>query len=429
MISEHRLIRLLQAARRGPARCIAVALLLAPLTLIGACDKVPLLAPTGTTITLFTSTQLLPLGGSADVTASVLESGGTPVQNGTVVTFTTSLGSMDPAEARTNGGKATVRLVAGDRSGTAEINAFSGASQAAAKISIPIGAAAVGTVLVNAEPTRVPSTGGTSQIIATVQDTGGNVLSNVPVTFTTTTGTLSPGTATTGQDGRATSTLTTNQDATVTVTAGAKTGTAAITASPGPTVTITPPAATPSVNVSSNFAITITPGNASAPIRTVTVNWGDGTTQQLGATSGSITIPHTFEGDALTFNAKTYTVTVTATDVLNQTTTASVPVDVVAAQPFTLTMSATSGRVGSPITITVTAPPGSPRVTEYAWNFGGPVDIAPTGQTTTTGPTITVKYLSMPCSATVCTVQINVIAKGVDGRIGIGNTTTTISPP
>jgi len=119
MIPEHRLPRLLQAARRGPARCIAVAALLAPLALIGACDKVPLLAPTGTTITLFTSTQLLPLGGSAEVTASVLESGGTPVQNGTVVTFTTSLGSMDPAEARTNGGKVTVRLMAGDRSGTA----------------------------------------------------------------------------------------------------------------------------------------------------------------------------------------------------------------------------------------------------------------------------------------------------------------------
>jgi adhesin/invasin len=423
MISEHRLIRLLQAARRGPARCIAVALLLAPLTLIGACDKVPLLAPTGTTITLFTSTQLLPLGGSADVTASVLESGGTPVQNGTVVTFTTSLGSMDPAEARTNGGKATVRLVAGDRSGTAEINAFSGASQAAAKISIPIGAAAVGTVLVNAEPTRVPSTGGTSQIIATVQDTGGNVLSNVPVTFTTTTGTLSPGTATTGQDGRATTTLATNQDATVTVTAGAKTGTVAVTATAVPTITITPPATTPSVGVSSSFTFNITPGSASAPIRTVIVDWDDDTApQQLGAATGSITVPHTFK------EAGVHEVRATATDALNQTTAVMAPVDVFPAVPFTLSMSASSGRVNSPVTITATLPVGSPVITRYVWNVGGSIVGHPDGIIETNIPTVTVTYNVMPCTASVCTVQLNVTAFGNDGRLGFGSTTTTITP-
>jgi len=428
MIPEQRQPRLLAAARWYSARPIVLAVLLAPLALLGACDKVPLLAPTGTTITLFTNVQLLPIGGTADVSASVLESGGNPVQNGTLVTFTTSLGRIEPAEARTNGGKATVRLMAGDRSGTAEINAFSGSSQAAAKISIPVGAAAVGTVLVTASPTRVPSTGGSVQVIATVHDSGGNVLSGVPVTFTTTTGVLSPGTAMSGQDGVATSTLTTNQDATVTVTAGTKTSTAAITATAVPIVTITPPATTPTINVSSNYTINITPGNASAPIRTVTIDWGDGTTQELGATSGSITVPHTYKADAETFNSETFTVTVTAADSLNQTTRTSVPVDVVAAQPFTLTVSASSGRVDTPITITATAPAGTARVVSYQWNLGGATDLAPGGQITTSEPTITVKYTTLPCTGSFCTVQINVVARTVDNRIGFGNTTTTITP-
>ena len=86
---------------------------------LGACDKVPLTAPSGTTIRLYTNTQVLPVNGTAQITASVLETGGWPVQNGTVVTFTTSLGSVTPAEATTTDGKVTVIFNAGSVSGTA----------------------------------------------------------------------------------------------------------------------------------------------------------------------------------------------------------------------------------------------------------------------------------------------------------------------
>ena len=422
MIPEQRQPRLLDAARRVPVRHIALTVLVVSVALLGACDKVPLLAPTGTTITLFTNTQLLPLGGTADVTASVLESSGQPVQNGTVVTFTTSLGSIEPAEARTNGGKANVKLLAGTRSGTAEISAFSGSSTATAKLSIPIGAAAVGNVLVSASPTRVPSTGGSTEIVATVQDTGGNVLSGVPVAFTTTQGVLSPAAATSGSDGTAKSTLTTNQDSTVTVTAGAKTGTVAITATAVPIVTINPPATTPSVGVSALFTISITPGNAAAPIRSVLVDWDDGKQQSLGAASGSVTVPHTF------LKAGTYEVEVTATDALNQTTRVTAPVDVFPAVPFTITLSASTGRVGSPVTITATPPVGAPVIVNYTWNVGGSIVGHADGIISTTIPTVTVTYDRLPCSASVCTVQINLTATGADGRIGFGSTTTTITP-
>ena len=47
------------------------------------------------------------------------------------MTFSTTIGTIDPAEARTNAGKATVRLVAGGRSGRATVRAFSGGTVAA----------------------------------------------------------------------------------------------------------------------------------------------------------------------------------------------------------------------------------------------------------------------------------------------------------
>ena len=44
---------------------------------------------------------MLPTGGSTEVSASVFEEAGTPVQNGTTVRFSTNLGRVEPAEAQT----------------------------------------------------------------------------------------------------------------------------------------------------------------------------------------------------------------------------------------------------------------------------------------------------------------------------------------
>src|SRR5436189_2218054 len=101
------------------SRRALIALGLAVAFAAAGCDKVPLTAPTGATVTLFSNTTIVPVNGSAEITATVIEAGGTGVQNGTVVSFTTTIGTVDPAEARTQNGKATVRLNAGGRSGRA----------------------------------------------------------------------------------------------------------------------------------------------------------------------------------------------------------------------------------------------------------------------------------------------------------------------
>ena len=75
----------------------------------------------------------------------VIESAGTPVQNGTVVTFTSSLGTVEPREARTSNGQVTVRYLSGSQSGTAKVGAFSGGSKSE-DLQILVGSAAAGAV-------------------------------------------------------------------------------------------------------------------------------------------------------------------------------------------------------------------------------------------------------------------------------------------
>src|ERR1700752_1733863 len=82
-------------------RVLIVAALVSAALVAVACDKVPLLAPTASTITVTASTRVLAVGGSTEVQAFVIESSGTPVQNGTTVRFTATLGTLIPIESQT----------------------------------------------------------------------------------------------------------------------------------------------------------------------------------------------------------------------------------------------------------------------------------------------------------------------------------------
>jgi len=95
----------------------------------GGCASVPLLAPTASTISMSAPIGVLPVGGSTEIQAFVAESGGTPVQNGTTVRFSTNLGTVNPVETQTRNGVA-VTTFTGTTSGTAEIRATSGATGA-----------------------------------------------------------------------------------------------------------------------------------------------------------------------------------------------------------------------------------------------------------------------------------------------------------
>jgi len=285
---------------------------------------VPLLAPTGSTITLTVATTALSVNGTTDVIAQVLESGGTPPQDGTLIIFTTTLGSIEPSEARTSGGRVVVKFHAGTANGTATITASSGGASAsganAAKIAV--GTAAVGSVRVSASPTLLPANGGSATVTGIVIDINGNPLSSAPVSFSTTAGTLEFVAVTTDQNGAATATLKTTTAATVTVAVGAQagsstggttppaagtptttgtaSGTVTVNVASAPTLTITPPATAPSAGLPSSFTFAVAvPATNGSAIRSVIVNWGDGQTQDLGVVTGSANVSHIYRSTGI----------------------------------------------------------------------------------------------------------------------------------
>lgn len=282
-----------------------------------ACDKVALTAPTESTITLFAS----PGNGFTEITATVIEQAGTPVQNGTVVTFTTTIGTIEPREARTQNGRVTVRFVPGTTSGTATIRAYSGSAQSE-PLELTVGAAAAARILVNVTPGSVPAGGGTVTISAVVTDEAGNRLAGVPVTFTTTAGTLLNGTVISDANGEARTTLTTNQRATVTATAGGQQQNVTIEVNAPITVSLTASTATPTTNTPVSFTVGVTVGATSVPLSNVTVDFGDGERVNLGTPTGSVTVSHVYRSPG------TYTVTATATDVNGTRTSTSTQITV-----------------------------------------------------------------------------------------------------
>src|SRR5947199_2376019 len=116
--------------------------------LAAACQRVPLLAPSGSTISLTASNTAVPSNGTVQLIAQVLEPSGTPPHSGTHIIFTTTLGTVEPTETETDiNGRAVVTFKAGLANGTATITASSGGASVAAAnaLKISVGTAAVGS--------------------------------------------------------------------------------------------------------------------------------------------------------------------------------------------------------------------------------------------------------------------------------------------
>lgn len=376
-----------------------VALLAAAALLTVACEKVPLLAPSGSTISLTASATALPLNGTADIIAQVIEQSGTPPHSGTHITFTTNLGSVQPSEADTDiGGRVTVKYVAGTGSGTATITAISGGVSASGTnaIKIAIGAAAAGSIGVSASPGTVPASGGTSTISAKVIDTNGNLLPSVPVSFSTDNGTLSAAVANTDTSGTATVQLTTNKTAKVTATTGVATtgtpttgGTPTATAAPSGTVTVnvnalstiavgTPSPASPFAGQAVTFPLTYTQNANGSPVARLVVDFGDGSASQT-ITGQPSAVTHTYS------QVGSYTVRVTAFDTFGDPANATGSVTVTPKPQLVVTLTTTTATpaVGFPTVFTIAATPTTgAAVTSMVVDFGDGTVIPLSGNAT-----------------------------------------------
>ncbi len=383
------------------------------------CDKVPLTAPSGSVISLFAAANTVPLNSDIEIVATVIENGttattpttttpgngqttttptsttnpgaGTPVQNGTLVSFTTTIGHIEPSEARTSNGQVRVRFFSGGQSGVATITAFSGGTSGKLE-NLKVGAAGVERVIVSASPQTLPPGGGNATISARVEDVSGTGLSGIPVTFTTDQGSLNPPTATTDSSGVATTVLNAPRTAKVTASVAGKTADVTVTLSPRTGVTI----AGPTTTISAGLPATFTVGVAStANIREVTVDFGDSKQISLGAISGNTTIQHTY------LEANTYTVRATATDASGFTEQVSTSVTILPAQAPSVTISGPqTAKIGDSVLFVANVTGAISTIQQYQWDFGdgaNPRFVTTTGnqQRTTFGPPVGTKFITV----------------------------------
>ena len=155
-------------------------------------------------------------GATSTITAVVRDQYGNDVADGTVVTFTTDLGTW-PNGARTytsttSGGVATATLTSGIIEGTATVTATAGAAGDSTQVDFVLAQPEEpGVITVTADPAEIPIGGYTSTITATVKDYWGTPVDETVVTFTTDLGTWPNGartyTSATSPDGVATAVL------------------------------------------------------------------------------------------------------------------------------------------------------------------------------------------------------------------------------
>jgi len=361
--------------------------------LFAACDKVPLLAPANSTITLSANALTVPTGGTVGLTAFVTEPSGTPVQNGTSVRFTTTLGTVSPPDTQTTNGIAVATFQAGASSGIAEIHAISGGATGTSSgtgttttttnsVKISVGAAAVNAITLRANPSSVGPNGGSVELIASVVTENGAGMQNVPVTFNADQGTLTVQTVPTDVNGEARTVLTTAQKTSVTATAGTKTSSAVtvdLRVAPGVTVTCAPAtggAAASCANLqassSNNTAavnFTVTKGTGTSNLRDATIDFGDGTTQGLGTLAGgAVTVTHSYAGPTGS-SPRGYTATVRATDVNNETTNVSTSLTITPRAVLTVELTVTPGDGIRPVTERFTANTTGGDIARFDWTF------------------------------------------------------------
>lgn len=206
-------------------RAAAFTVLAASATLLGsmvACDSASPTAPSGTVLTVTASPTRISLDGVSQITVIGRKPDGNPLNRGTEIRLTTSLGTIESIVEVDDDGVATATLRADGRNGTATVEATTGDGSATASTEVQVGESSdtQPELLVNVSPSNIPVQG-TAEITITGRESDGTpVAPGRTVILTTTLGDLDPARPITQADGTARSTL----------LAGDQSGTATITA-------------------------------------------------------------------------------------------------------------------------------------------------------------------------------------------------------
>jgi uncharacterized repeat protein (TIGR01451 family) len=274
-----------------------------------------------------TPTQI-PVGGSvSSIEALVTDLWGNLVADGTVVNFTTDLGTLNPSTTTTADGLASTTLTSGPAAGMATVMAAAGNAQGTVQVTFRPGPP--NSLQLSTNPVQIPVGGSTSTLTAVVRDQFGNpVADGTAVSFSTTKGSIAPTQVTTA-GGIAQTTLTSGTQvgvAVVTAQAGTASTSANVAFIPGPPSSIHLAASPTSIPVGAQASL----------VASVTDQHGnpvaDGTSVAFSTSQGSVSpaLAPTTDGQASsTFMAGTFAgdalVTATAGDASGQTVVPILP--------------------------------------------------------------------------------------------------------
>jgi parallel beta-helix repeat protein len=357
-----------------------------------------------TTITLTTNPTMTVVGSNVLLTATVTISNGDPAADGTVVSFTTSLGNVSPVTATTVGGVVTATLnstVAGVAAVTATVNSLSATAQVTFTAGAPF------TLTLTAVPTTLP-VDNSSTLTATATDQFGNpVADGTTISFTTSLGTLSSATATTS-GGNASVTLNSTLPgvATVTATVGSLNATTLVTFTAGAPFTLTLTA----------VPATLPVGNSSTLTATATDQFGnpvaDGTTISFTTSLGNVSpVTATTVGGVVTATLNSTVAGVAAVTATIGSLSATAQVTFTPGAPFTLTLTAVPATlpVGNSSTLTATATDqyGNPVADGTTISFTTSLGALSSSTANTSGGDASVTLSSTVASVATVTATVN----------------------
>jgi hypothetical protein len=186
--------------RRLPAPLVLLALVLPSF----ACSEGTPVAPKGTVLHISAYPTRIGKTGTSALTVQALRVNGNPVNPGTEIRLSSTIGIVDPVIYTDNDGVAHGTLRGDGRVGTATVSAYSGGTDTATT-DVAVGALAT-SISLSVDPTSLPESGGRVDLIALVRDDQGQPLPDASVNFRTEAGSLASGGAflTTDANGQAT---------------------------------------------------------------------------------------------------------------------------------------------------------------------------------------------------------------------------------
>jgi adhesin/invasin len=321
-------------------------LLLAIPVLLGllACGKATPVAPSGSVLSISANPSQISLNGTSTITVFGSKANGNPLDPGTQIRLSTTLGNIDGIATVQSGGNATAILRGDGRAGQAMVTASAGAAMGATamtSVQIGLGTGQKPVLLVSASPSNVPVQGSATITIIARNADGSPVGAGQPVILTTSLGTLHPSSPVTKADGTATARL----------DVGTQAGTATVTAIVG--------SSDPAMTMVTIRDAAVAIGLVANP-SSITYSGSSGMTSVTAFVNNAEGLPVT--GAAVTFSADkpvTFSAVQAFTDSNGQATVTMTVNSAQVPSGSTITVTArTSSGSGQALTATVTIPVG-----------------------------------------------------------------------